>query len=175
MTIRLTDDRSMEAATNDEPADITPSQLESPLFRLPAELRNAIYEMALTATSVLELEPWRTRATAPTQPPLTRTCRAIRAEALPIFYSSNDFLAAICDVEDEKRLQHWLAAMGSYNRVHLTHVLVRRWEYFAFVASVEGFRRPRSRFLRWLKYSGEKDIESGVYFVVKLSCLTFDD
>lgn len=165
----------MAIGNNREPAGTMAPQPKSPLFRLPPELRNTIYEMALTEASVLELKPLFKRTPAATQPPRLRACRATRAEALPIFHSKIDSVAAIHSVGDEKRLQHWLTAIGPHNRVHLRHVLLGRGDYFSFVASIEGFRRARSRFLRWLKYSGERDVEGEVYFVVKLGRLTFDD
>ncbi|KAK5124760.1 hypothetical protein LTR85_001473 [Meristemomyces frigidus] len=54
------------------------------LLLLPAELRNCIYELAITACTFIWMKDAR-------QPALTRTCRQIRGESLPIFYECNTF------------------------------------------------------------------------------------
>lgn len=51
---------------------------------LPPELRNMVYEYYFASFD----QP----IYAPTQPPLTLTCRLLRKESLPIFYSSSEFL-----------------------------------------------------------------------------------
>jgi len=56
------------------------------------------------------------------QPPITKTCRKIREEILPFFYSSNDFIVVV----DEGFIPvfDWLAAIGPGNREHV-NVFVR--------------------------------------------------
>lgn len=67
-------------------------QHESPLFRLPWELRVLIYRTALTkdpSTSLLDLTHDNT---SDLEPALLQTCRRIRHEALPVFYACNDWV-----------------------------------------------------------------------------------
>ncbi|GIZ42236.1 hypothetical protein CKM354_000551200 [Cercospora kikuchii] len=62
---------------------------KSPLLRLSPELRNLIYEFALTEPTSQEaciLLP---------QPALTRTCNRIRQESLLLYYTLNDFHLSI--------------------------------------------------------------------------------
>jgi hypothetical protein len=57
----------------------------SPLLELPAELRNLIYEYAVT-------EPRRVCVDdGVPEPPLALFCKQIRHESLPLFYTNNDF------------------------------------------------------------------------------------
>jgi len=66
------------------------------LLELPAELRDAIYEFALTsskATVTFRLDPWqRDTYSQALQPPLTRVSRQLRQETLPVYYGSNTFV-----------------------------------------------------------------------------------
>ncbi|CAK1366965.1 unnamed protein product [Cercospora beticola] len=59
-------------------------------FELSAELRNEIYELALVKSEEIEI----TKETF-AQPALLRTCRQIRAEAVQIYYSRNEFYTTI--------------------------------------------------------------------------------
>lgn len=77
-------------------ADLSEHQQPSAFERLPAELRNRIYHLALVEDEPIEvtdnfgliLKPY-----APShQPALTRTSRQIRSETLPIYYGENAFL-----------------------------------------------------------------------------------
>ncbi|KAK3648927.1 hypothetical protein LTR56_003789 [Elasticomyces elasticus] len=70
-------------------------------FRLPPELRNLIYELALprnedyTAvrpSTLMGLDHWLPSATIRQ---LLATCTLIRAEALPVFYGTNTFVLAL--------------------------------------------------------------------------------
>lgn len=77
--------------------NITNLQEQSPLMSLPAEVRVMIYDYVLVA----EESPFDQRLanhfdkTAAAQPSLLRTCRFARAEAIPIFYSKNEFVVAV--------------------------------------------------------------------------------
>ncbi|KAF2831490.1 hypothetical protein CC86DRAFT_402011 [Ophiobolus disseminans] len=65
----------------------------SRLLRLPAELRNRIYELALNQGNI-QLFPGIQADSRPEDKPelaLLRTCRQILSEASPIFYSINTF------------------------------------------------------------------------------------
>jgi hypothetical protein len=66
------------------------------LLELPAELRDAIYEFALTSskpTVTFQLDKYQKDSYAQAiQPALTRVSRQIRAESLPVYYACNDFI-----------------------------------------------------------------------------------
>ncbi|CAK4032274.1 Hypothetical predicted protein [Lecanosticta acicola] len=68
----------------------------SRLLNLPAEIRNLIFEYAVTSQkTVVTFRPdhfQRDSFTAATQPPLTRVSRQVRSESLPIYYECNDFV-----------------------------------------------------------------------------------
>lgn len=161
----------MADTSDDEPAD--QQQSASPLLRLPAELRNRIYELALTRQGPRKMiKAWDRPGR---QPGLTRTCRAIRAEALPIFYSINEFLTSPLCPEDEQVMSAWLRAIERENREHLDHVLMLKWDFMRYNSAVERFDRRRTRFLKRLKHSGDKLVDGQMYHVVKMDCLNFDD
>jgi hypothetical protein len=74
----------------------------SPLKGLPAEIRNNIYELALTQEGPVMLRKedsswsWRRIKDTKTQPlALTRTCKAIRSECTQLFYSINTFIMRV--------------------------------------------------------------------------------
>ena len=77
-------------AGNDDELHKTSSRCR--LLELPAELRLHIYELVLTEQSPIDVELTNYRgfypARAPVQPPLARSCRTVRQEALPIFYGA---------------------------------------------------------------------------------------
>lgn len=58
--------------------------------KLCAEMRNKIYELALTSDKSLSIN----KGTA-VQPPLTRVCKQIRSETLLLLYSVNNFTSII--------------------------------------------------------------------------------
>jgi hypothetical protein len=67
------------------------------LLGLPAELREIIFEHALTSSKQVVafrlLDDYqREDSREAIQPPLTRVSRQIRAESLPVFYRCNDFV-----------------------------------------------------------------------------------
>lgn len=103
------------------------------LQRLPAELRNQIYIYALVQAEAIDMDTmivpgrrwWESGtkegvkiAEAVQQPALTRTCRAIRAESLPVFYGLNTFkggLRGMCS-SDTYWTTKWLTATGPSKR-----------------------------------------------------------
>ncbi|KAK3070140.1 hypothetical protein LTR53_010971 [Teratosphaeriaceae sp. CCFEE 6253] len=99
----------------------SPAPHQSRLLRLPPELRNRIYEYVLIVETPISrnLPPrswWGTEAhilrdfaTAVRQPPLTRTCRVMRSETIPIFYGANTFEGPY------GARMAWLAAIGVRN------------------------------------------------------------
>lgn len=66
------------------------------LLELPPELRDVIFEYATRSEKPLtafRLDNFQLHDyEEATQPPLTRTCRQIRNESLPVFYRSNDIV-----------------------------------------------------------------------------------
>lgn len=156
-------------------------QAASPLFRLPAELRNIIYEMALPEDHPISVgtTPWYSSTTVPpgtgTQPALTRTCRAIRHEALPIFYAENVFITSLAHPINEAWMRRWLHAIGPRNRKALQQVHIEESEWHSYGFSMDDFRRAQNRFLERLQHSGEVTLGEDRYYVVRMDCLTFDD
>ena len=55
-----------------------------PFQTLPSELRNSIYKMLVILERPIKIDT--------VQPAITRVCRQLRAESLPIFYGNNIFL-----------------------------------------------------------------------------------
>ena len=53
----------------------------------------------------------------PVQPTLTRTCKFIRALALPIYYQQNVFRAHYCYESDLTMAVRWLKGIGNANRL----------------------------------------------------------
>ena len=77
------------------------------MFGLPSELRNRIYYNVLpTATKVSVLERVGTRNNF-----ILRTCRAIRKEAVPIFYGNCTFSCDIGTTENYQLAKAWLNAL----------------------------------------------------------------
>ncbi|KAF2491844.1 hypothetical protein BU16DRAFT_595010 [Lophium mytilinum] len=127
-------------------ASLATQKPPSPLLSLPLELQLSIYELALISPTPLLLNlpcnsSYRSRSAqetldaaawaagtlhAPSQPPLTRVCHALRRLTLPIFYGENVFRARYCTrTEDELAGPvAWLRAMGPANREML------RWLVF---------------------------------------------
>ena len=62
------------------------------------------------------------------QPEITRTCRQIREEGLPIWYEMNFYLTATTSVHDaniiDKGRKRWLQAIGPINRSMLKHLYI---------------------------------------------------
>jgi hypothetical protein len=79
------------------PHDTMNSQLQSPLFRLPAELRNQIYEELLCANTPTKLSDltssFRIPTPAPTHSAILATCRRIYEEAKDLLYTTLVFHA----------------------------------------------------------------------------------
>jgi len=84
------------------------------LFKIPAEVRNKIYQLSLVKEGVvLDVKMLST----PTEPALLATCRQIRNEASSIFYGENTFHTDISvgtslKMIDELAPSRWLASLG---------------------------------------------------------------
>ena len=89
------------------------------LLRLPAELRNRIYHLAVVNEKPLDIVHHKRyrRAKAPQQPALASTSKQLREEVLPIFYGGNSFvLDTVGDIiqDFEGVVRAWTKACGSY-------------------------------------------------------------
>ncbi|KAK5116336.1 hypothetical protein LTR85_009308 [Meristemomyces frigidus] len=121
---------------------------ESPLARLPPELRNRIYELALTRELPIDVSvnnnyklpsgPYQ--ASARSGPPtlwvkeavmdgylgLTKTCRSIRAETLKLFYAMNSFVfEASADHHTLSALDYFRRAIGEQSAAALPLVIIK--------------------------------------------------
>lgn len=100
----------------------------SPLLGLPAEIRNTIYEMALTHDT--PIYPMGHHY----QGALTLTCGQIRAESLALYYACNSFvldnfhytcnygghtLSSVCCDRVQPRPADWIDAIGYRNLRHI--------------------------------------------------------
>lgn len=79
-------------------ADAISINADCPFLNLPPELRNYIYELVLlrpnsiTVASSMDNEAAaQVTLKAVLQPALTRTCRQLRVDGLPVFYGGNTF------------------------------------------------------------------------------------
>ena len=103
------------------------SKQDSPLLKLPSELRNRIYELSLIEAfryrdvSVIVSDhtiwppTWSSSA-------LLRTCRAICNEASSMYYSRNTFAIKSARPEYNDVLIGWLSALEEPNRQMLRHI-----------------------------------------------------
>ncbi|KAK4959834.1 hypothetical protein LTR10_002722 [Elasticomyces elasticus] len=89
-----------QTSNGDHPSDDDHITIPA-FFRLPPELENMIYELALPRNELYitvrlltlkSLDHWLPSTTVPQ---LLATCTLIRAEALPIFYGTNTFVLAL--------------------------------------------------------------------------------
>ncbi|KAK5113577.1 hypothetical protein LTR85_010805 [Meristemomyces frigidus] len=87
------------------------------LLELPPELRDAIFEFALTSDKTLvtfRLDTYqRDSYTQATQPPLTRVSRQLRHESIPIYYAANDFVLHTEGIKAENA-RRWLECNERY-------------------------------------------------------------
>lgn len=76
-------------------------------LQLAGELRNRIYEFTVTANGFVE---FRRNKWAP-QPGITRVCRQLRKESLPIYYSTKSFVHFV-DKSNIEGIYRWLRRIG---------------------------------------------------------------
>jgi hypothetical protein len=93
------------------PSDPTSATTSCRLLSLPGELRNRIYRYALHSERGIEIDKvrWSTH-----QPPLLKTCKTIRAEALRLFYIKNKISTNIHDWDPivKYKFQQLMASHG---------------------------------------------------------------
>jgi len=152
--------------------------LQPPFLRLPAELRNRIYNEVLLETEAIPIKlavgfmsyrSWK-------PPGILRTCRTIRSEAAPIYYGSNTFkldaIEYMYGVKKQrkavKRLQPWFKGLGNLQRNMLRTVYLGGLRY----KDVEDAKKRVRTFKRFLKGFGVRLANAdggerkGVLFVV---------
>lgn len=96
----------------------------SPLMRLPPELRNRIYDLVVIESQPITISIRKRRFGTPMRPPaLLHNCRQLRAEASPVYYSSNIFIAEEGQRSTLGPLETWLRMIGEEARglVHRIH------------------------------------------------------
>ena len=99
---------------------------------MPPELRNVIYQFVVTRTNKTAwVDRYVRESASAVQPALLRTCAAIRAEALPIFYSTNTFIVETCSSAQEQATYAWLRDMGASGRGLVKEALMFR-SYYLF-------------------------------------------
>jgi hypothetical protein len=80
-----------EAREKAKSRELPPPQTHNLILDLPPEMRNSIFEYCLAGSSRIVMKNPYTEGTKPNAPGLLLVNRQIREEALPIFYSINEF------------------------------------------------------------------------------------
>ena len=99
------------------------SELPTPkcyLLDLPAEIRNEIYMMVLTSPSTIRMTP-----TGYERPALLNTCKAIRAEAIAVYYYNNKFRISVSQYSPAPFIKLY-KVFESINRTLGTNTLVAK-------------------------------------------------
>lgn len=95
-TKRSADSLQLDARTATKSQKCAPPPVKaqplSPLFRLPHEIRQQVFLLALARPCSSALLDTTHDDLSDTEPALLFTCRRVRHEALPLFYSSNDWV-----------------------------------------------------------------------------------
>jgi hypothetical protein len=110
---------SIQQPMPQQPSDPTSATTSCRLLSLPGELRNRIYRFALHSERTIEVDKLRWPLH---QPPLLKTCKTIRAEALRLFYTENKISTNIHDWDPivKYRFQQ-LMAIHNIRPQHLHH------------------------------------------------------
>ena len=171
------------AATANDPALAQSSRKDYfPFFELPAELRVAIYEMALVEPEPISLVTYKVHHGKIIESfegaPLLRTSSQIRAEALQIYYSCNDFIVSIHYPREARFAAGWLRSIGASSRALVQQVLVVEWEWCREINYIQGSadrRRALDRsFLSGTEDLARKCIGGEEYLVLPLASIDFD-
>lgn len=116
------------------------STSDSPILRLPAELRNRIFELALPSDERIgcdhehnrEIDVYKVQGVTissktiitfgpPPQPGILKACRQIRLETLPVYYRNNIFVWEASGLKSVS-LKEWLDVMRSGDRPPLNYM-----------------------------------------------------
>jgi hypothetical protein len=153
------------------------NQLQSPLLRLPAELRNIIYDFAFVNISVQSHHPhppewnWDFRCYLHSrvgcywkEPGLLSTCRQVRFEASSAYYEfcAFDFpLYLLSDLEtaDTHGLLHW-ELLSSIEIVKMSGIEAGMW---CHSMGIDRFMARIFPKLQLVQVAGEFDSEHGEY------------
>lgn len=83
----------VELALTHNPNALEQTNCFTPLLRLPAELRNHIFQLSVLKLFSIDILSRNSKRQSPRllQPSLSRTSRQLRREVLPIFYGGNAF------------------------------------------------------------------------------------
>jgi hypothetical protein len=94
MTLTTTRMQPLPTADKSSPKTTKPehAQAQSMLFRLPHEIRHLIFLLALAKPLSTTLLDSSHDDRLDVEPALLSTCHRVRAEALPLFYSTNDWV-----------------------------------------------------------------------------------
>ena len=123
------------------------------IFTLPAEIRNVIYELALTEEDkVVRVD------TSYKQAPLTRTCHAIRNEALSVFYQANDFFIPIKSWRVMPNTYRWFQRLGKRGRGHVKEVIMVVLREYGFNPPGTPAEEEYGRVFRALWYAKRPDM-----------------
>ncbi|KAK5117160.1 hypothetical protein LTR85_008928 [Meristemomyces frigidus] len=79
------------------------------LLGLPGELQNEIYRLLLVEAHSISVN-----ANNKDQPPLLRTCKEIRKDALPISYEENTMAVEVADLRIDMPSHHWISTCCSH-------------------------------------------------------------
>ena len=91
-------------------------------FRLPPDLRNQIYELALPVGAEIEpLKPSTTKI-----PPVLQTCYAIRWEALPMYFASNVYILELSHYKPrgDKYALSWMKSVDARGLASIRNVVI---------------------------------------------------
>lgn len=114
---------------------------QSPLFRLPKELRLAIYEYALEPTTHVMIGTravnHRNLADWPTQPGLVRSCFLLREEALSIYFAQTHFHIALQSHNGLKMTRDWIRTNSQSCPQAFNHV-----RHLKFIVGAGVYDRP---------------------------------
>ncbi|KAK5137950.1 hypothetical protein LTR08_005746 [Meristemomyces frigidus] len=111
---------------------------------LPRELRDRVYEFAVAPDKdavTINLDYWQCgdleidvfMDKGPLQPPITKVCRQLRCEALPLYYELNEFAVSLevlnafgtkVPVDGPAVVARWLKAIGPENIKHICKLVV---------------------------------------------------
>ena len=100
--------------------------------RLPAELRNVIWELVVLRDKRVvrfcsDLKEDEAVVDSAEQPALTRTCSAIRNETIPMFYTMNNFF-----VRDIRSTRKWLGTLSKHNRERVDRVYISYHDWMSY-------------------------------------------
>ncbi|KAK3631758.1 hypothetical protein LTR56_016714 [Elasticomyces elasticus] len=103
-----------------------PMVQDCPLMRLPAELRDYIYELAVVELEAITTSSHSYREVGPAPPALARTCRQLFTEVLQVYYKQNHFQIRISPAHYAhykhgvpvvlRRAHTWLSQMSAAHR-----------------------------------------------------------